>query len=87
LTEVDRCTLRLAFVGRHLAERCQQRGNRTLLAERRDAHGLKGRFVARGGDQAEDLRFEFCKVGHGDGHLLGARAQPAHEAVIIRESG
>ena len=50
LGEIDRRTLGLAFVRRHLAERGQQRGDRTLLAEGADAHGLERGFVAGGGD-------------------------------------
>ena len=65
----------LAFVGRHLAERRQQRGDRALLAERRDAHGLERGFVAGRGDLGEDFGFELGEIGHGDDHLLGARAQ------------
>ena len=57
LGEVDRRTLRLALVRRHLAEGRQQRGDRAFLAERGDAHGLEGGFVARGGDLAEDFGF------------------------------
>ncbi len=64
--KIDRRTLRLAFVRRHFAERCEQRGDRALLAERGDAHGFKGGFVACGGDLAKDLGFEFSEVGHGN---------------------
>ena len=66
LGEIDRGALRLAFVRRHLAERRQQRGDRALLAERCDAHGFEGGFVAGGGDLGEDFGFECCEVGHGD---------------------
>ena len=55
LGEVDRRALRLAFVRRHLAERRQQRRDRALLAERRDAHGFERGLVAGGGDLGEDF--------------------------------
>ena len=87
LGEVDRRTLRLALVRRHLAERGQQRGDRALLAQRRDAHELERRLVGRGGDLLKDSLFERCEIGHGDGHLLGADPLSKHDAVIIRESG
>ena len=66
LGEVDRRALRLALVRRHLAERREQRGDRALLAERCDAHGFEGGFVAGGGDLGEDFGFELSEVGHGD---------------------
>ena len=69
LGEVDGRALRLALVRRHLAERRQQRRDRALLAERRDAHGFERGFIAGGGDLCEDFLFECCEVGHGDGHL------------------
>ncbi len=72
LGEVDGRALRLAFVGRHLAERRKQCRDRALLAEGRDPHRFKRGFVARGGDISEDLGFELSEVGHGNGHLLGA---------------
>ena len=50
LGEVDRRTLRLALVRRHLAERGEQRGDRALFAERGNAHGFEGGFIAGGGD-------------------------------------
>ena len=66
LGEVDRGALRLALVRRHLAERGEQRGDRALLAERRDAHGFERGFVAGGGDLGEDFGFECSEVGHGN---------------------
>ena len=50
LGEIDRSALRLAFLGRHLAERGEQRGDRAFLAERCDAHGFERGFVAGGCD-------------------------------------
>ena len=58
LGEIDRGALRLALVRRHLAEGREQRGDRALLAERCDAHGFEGGFVAGGGDIGENLGFE-----------------------------
>ena len=49
---------RLALVRRHLAERREQRRDRTLPAERGDAHGFERGFVAGRGDLAEDFDFE-----------------------------
>ena len=69
LGEVDRRALRLAFVRRHLAERREQRGDRALLAERCDAHGFEGGFVAGGGDLGEDVRIRVGEVGHGESLL------------------
>ena len=66
LGEIDRRTLGLAFVRRHLAERREQRGDRALLAERCDAHRFDGGFVAGGGDVGENLGFEGSEVGHGN---------------------
>ena len=78
LGEVDRRTLRLALVRRHLAERRQQCGDRALLAERGDAHRFEGGLVAGCSDIGENGLFECCKVGHGGGHLRGsARGSPA----------
>ena len=83
----------LALVRRHLAERRQQRGDRALLAERRDAHGLQRGFVAGGGDLAEDFGFELGKVGHGRSLLTRvlkpllparhARACPGHPRLNV----
>jgi hypothetical protein len=55
LGEIDRSALRLALVRRHLAERREQARDRALLAERCDAHGFEGCFIAGGGDLAEDF--------------------------------
>ena len=49
LGEVDRRTLCLALVRRHLAEGREQRGDRALLAERCDADGFERGLVAGGG--------------------------------------
>jgi hypothetical protein len=88
LGEVDRRALRLAFVRRHLAEGSEQRGDRTLLAERGNAHRFQRGFVGGRGDISENSGFERCEIGHDDGHLWGsARGNPANETVIIRESG
>ena len=65
LGEVDRRSLRLALVRRHLAEGCEQHRDRALLAERSDADGFEGGFVAGCGDLSEDFLFKRCEVGHG----------------------
>ena len=66
----------------------EQRGDRALFAERGNAHGFEGGFIAGGGDIAKDGLFKRHEIGHGDGHLLvNARGSPANETVIIRESG
>jgi hypothetical protein len=39
------------LLGRHLAERREQRRNRPLLAERSEAHGFERRLVGRGFDR------------------------------------
>src|SRR5260370_42132672 len=44
------------------------------MAQRCDAHGFKRGFVAGGGDVGDDLGFEASEIGHGDGHLMGARS-------------
>ena len=66
LGEVDRRALGLAFVRGHLAERRQQGGDRTLLAERRNPHRFQRGFAVGRGDVGEDLGSELCKVGHGN---------------------
>ena len=66
LGEIDCGALRLAFVRRHFAEGREQCGDRALLAERCDAHGFEGCFIAGGGDLAEDLGFEVREIGHGN---------------------
>ena len=65
LERVDGGAGALALVGRHLAERRQQGGDRALLAERRDAHGLERRFVACGGDRGKGFGLERVQIGHG----------------------
>ena len=46
LQRIDGRALRFTLVRRELAERGEQRGNRSLLAERSDARGLERAFVA-----------------------------------------
>ena len=65
LQRVDGRAMRLALVGLELAERGEQRRNRSLLAERGDPHGFERAFVARGVDRGERLPFEGGEVGHG----------------------
>jgi hypothetical protein len=72
LGEIDRRTLRLAFVRRHLAERREQRRDRALLAKGCDAHRFDGGFIAGGGDVGENGLFERLKVGHGDPWCRGS---------------
>ena len=50
--------------GRHRAEGLQQLGDGALLAERGDAHGFQGRFVAGGIDLGEQVTFELVEIGH-----------------------
>jgi len=64
ICEVDFRAFGLALVRRHLAERCEQRGDRAFFAERRDAHGLKRGFVTGQCDVVEDIGFKFGEVGH-----------------------
>ena len=65
LERVDRRALRLALVGRELAEGGQERGDRALLAERGDPHRLQRRFVASGFDRGERFVLQDGEVGHG----------------------
>ena len=58
------CVLRSS--GDILPRVAEQRRDRALLAERRDAHGFEGGFVTRSGDLAEDFGFELSEVGHGN---------------------
>ena len=72
---VDRRALNLPFLLRHRAERLQKLGNRPLLAEGRDAHGLDGRFVAGSGDFGKKRGFERIEDIHVHaGHRLPVRA-------------
>ena len=64
LQRIDRRALRFALVRRKLAERGEQRGDRSLLAERGDARRLKRAFVARAVDRGERLPFKGGKVRH-----------------------
>ena len=82
LERIDRRAMRPALVGRELAERREQRGDRALLAERADANGLERRLVARGLDRGERLVLEGGEIGHGvprSGSL--APSPPAGEGV------
>jgi hypothetical protein len=54
----------LALLGRHLAERGEQRRDRALLAERRHARGFKRRLVAGGLDGAHQFGFKCRNVRH-----------------------
>ena len=65
LQRVDRRALRPALVGRQLAERRQQRRNRALLAERRDAHRFERGLVARALDRGERFVLQGGEIGHG----------------------
>ena len=65
LGEIDLRALRLAFVRRHLAERREQRRDRALLAERRNAHGFERGLVGSGCDVSEDLGLQSFEIGHG----------------------
>ena len=64
LGKVDLRAFGLALVRRHLAERCEQRRDRALLAERCDAHRFQRGFVGSGGDSGEDLGLKIFEIGH-----------------------
>ena len=61
---IDRRAVRPALVGRELAKRRQQRRDRALLAQRRDAHRLERGFVACGFDRGERLVLHGDEIGH-----------------------
>src|SRR5204862_4865340 len=63
---VDRRAFAAALVRRHAAERLEQRRYRAALAQRCNAHGFQCRFVAGGGNAAEDFLFQLRQVGHGN---------------------
>src|SRR5262249_51999192 len=67
LQAVDERAAFTPFVRGHGAERLQKLGNRTLAAEGGDAHRLKRRLVAGGGDRLCDLLLERREalVAHG----------------------
>jgi len=62
LQNVDRSALALALFRRHGAERIQQFGDGTLLAEGGNAHGFQGRFVIGGGDFGEQRCVELVDI-------------------------
>ena len=64
LQRIDRRAVGLALVRRELAERGEERGDRSLLAERGDARGLERAFVGRAFDRGERLPFKGGKVRH-----------------------
>ena len=64
LQRIDRRALRLALVRRELAERREQGGDRSLLAERGDARRLERAFVGRALDRGQRFPFEGGEVGH-----------------------
>ena len=61
---VDERAALLALLRRHGAEGLQEFGDGALLAERGDAHGFEGRFVAGGVDLGEQVTFELVEIGH-----------------------
>ena len=61
---VDERAALFPLLRRHGAEGLQEVGDGALLAERRDAHGFQGRFVAGGIDLGEQVTFELIEIGH-----------------------
>ena len=55
----------LSLAGCKTTEGGEQRRDRALLAERGDANGFEGRFIAGSGDLLEDGFFKRGEVGHG----------------------
>ncbi len=64
LQRIDGRAVRLALVRRELAERREQRGDRSLLAERGDARRLERAFVRRAFNRGQRLPFKGGKVRH-----------------------
>src|SRR5262249_17956533 len=64
LEAVDERPLLLARLGRHRAQRLQQRGHRAVAAERRHPHGFERCFVLGGRHGGEEFGLERAKVGH-----------------------
>ena len=64
LEAVDERPLLLALVRAHGAQRLEQRGDRSALAERRDPHRLERTFVAGRRDVGQELFFQRLQVGH-----------------------
>src|SRR5207247_7843193 len=73
LESVDARSLPLALIGRHRAERLEQRGHRAVATERGNADGLEHGLVRGGGDCGEKLGLEGAKVGHGLAQLRQRR--------------
>ena len=88
LGEIDRRTLRLALVRRHLAERRQQCGDRAFLAERADTHRFERGLVGGGGDLGREsgIRVERDRTWR-RAPLGNGRSQSICGTVIIRVSG
>ena len=61
---VDERTALLALLRRHAAKGLQQVGDRALLAERSDAHGVEGGLVGCAPDLSEQIAFEGFEIGH-----------------------
>ena len=75
LQRIDGRAALFTLVRRELAERRQQRRDRSLLAERSDARGLERAFIRRAFDRGERLPFKGGKVRHssrtpGEAHSL-----------------
>ena len=85
LQRVDGRAMRLALVGRELAERGEQRRNRSLFAERGDAHGFERAFVVRRVDRGERLPFEGGEIGHGG--PIPSQAPPVPSPAYAGEGG
>ena len=76
LQRIDRRAARFTLIRRELAERCEQRGDRSLLAERGDARSLERVFVARAVNRRERLPFKGGKVRHPHGLPAGRLPLP-----------
>ena len=64
LQRIDGRAALFTLVRRELAERGEQRGNRSLLAERGDARGLERAFIRGALNRGERLPFKDGKVRH-----------------------
>ena len=62
---IEQRAVRFALVLRHGAQRLEQFADRSLLAERRDAHGFQRGLVGGARDGVEDLTLEGLNVAHG----------------------
>ena len=88
LQRIDRRAGAAALVGRHRAQRRQQGGDRSLLAERGDARGLQRRFIVGCVDRREGLFAQGGEIGHGgprSGTLLPLREKVSAAGRRMRD--